>query len=238
MKSINEYSIIEKEYKTTSRIGILLFVFFIVVKLVLKIELNLYTNPIQILSLASLQLIIYVVAWVIIAFAVVRTFQIAKELGRNPLGWSIFAFIATPLALIIVSNIGEKYKDEEVRKIVNKCRKEFKVKLGVKKNLQTSNSEKEILNKKLIEKHNSILRNELVSLRTDCLIEQINLLVEQEIISTPVNIEQQRIVIANDIRNNLVDDNQSYPLCPACSAKVSSETIICSECEMTLNNAT
>lgn len=41
MKSINEYSIIEKEYKTTSRIGILLFVFFIVVKLVLKIELNL-----------------------------------------------------------------------------------------------------------------------------------------------------------------------------------------------------
>ncbi len=235
MKSIQDYELEGKNFLRATFFGVFLMLGSIVLHFIFDFDISFIQNPTKNFILAIVYILAYVAFIAIWIIAIVWTYRIAVENERGGVSWGIFAFFMPSIALISISIIGEKFENDEIKNIVLRTRKGYmSAKSKVYNNHSMTKEEQNDAADKIKEKFEMKLKERLVDLKADSLVEYLQLLKEQEQIEFDFDSNSQKQVLINDITENITDPLGEFKRCPACNSIISDDSVICSDCEIIL----
>lgn len=86
-------------------------------------------NDIRIIQRENIVQAYFIVLWLLIIVAIVWSYKVAKQTGREPALWIIIGLMAGPIGLLILSLKDYYIKDFKIKNIIITTRQEFKEKL-------------------------------------------------------------------------------------------------------------
>jgi len=196
-------------------------------------------NDIRIIQRENIVQAYFIVLWLLIIVAIVWSYKVAKQTGREPALWIIIGLMAGPIGLLILSLKDYYIKDFKIKNIIITTRQEFKEKLKSELDII---QDKEFKNRK---------RHEITKEFQDLLVEKcsreftyekveiLKELVDKGIIDKNTDLtEKARILEKMDSFKMTSSDEIKWKkewtdnesVCPACGTEMEEKSDYCLNC--------
>ena len=222
MNDINEIQFEERNVTSAILWGILSGLYFGIVAYIHDdglIKNNLFSG---LLYLSVPVIYVLIIIWVV---------KIAKKLKRPPFIWGFFAFLSSPLTLIVIGFQDVKIEDKIIKKIVDELRLEFNTELlHIKSTKDLSAEELHEVEIKLKEKFNQKLKDRISDSRFKEKMASGNLAEDDGNI---IEEEKEEEEVVQSVSNQKWTSETGK--CPACGAPLSDSAVICPDCGLSIN---
>lgn len=235
MNDFDDVRLEERNVYSATKWGVIAIIYSIIVNIILKAQSSIILNPREIIDLGLFTTfgLLYLSTWVVRILITIWVVRIAAKLNRSTFFWGLFGFIFPPITLIVIGFKDYRIEDENIRKIIEETRLDFRAELSTIKNAQNLSEDK--LNQieiELKERYNNELRKKILDFTAKERAKQKN-------IERTYNTENT-IILESDEEELPQSENHSSWLndinnCPACGARIGDKTVICPECGLTIN---